>query len=352
MAQRDMPAGALPATAAHHPGVSAVDRARSGAGPLEPALLAAVALLETLAIGWLAGNGGKPLAYLGVHLATMLVLALLVALAAGQSRDTTPTMLALIAGTAMGPAGALGGACLGLLDGRGDRPGPLVEQWYERIALSAAVDPATRLCDDVGVGRTLDLGAEPPPAFPSIMASGTLAQRQAVLGHIARNFHADYLPTLRIALESPEPVLRVQAAAVAAHIGPKVRRHFALRAAETAAAEASPMAALGLLTELEALIGSGLLDERERLAGTELVRRLGDAVLAGLGRAPLNVAAGADIAAAARLESSLERLLVERGCFARLRSERAARRIGARHPKARFRRLGGRRPGPRPGAAA
>ena len=32
-----------------------------------------------------------------------------------------------------------------------------------------------------------------------------------------RHFHPAYLDTLKLALESPEPVLRVQAAAVAAH---------------------------------------------------------------------------------------------------------------------------------------
>lgn len=306
----------------------------------EPLLIAALALGEGAALWQRLAAGGRSLLDLaGIHLFTLAALSGLILIARRYRRDTTYALLALMGGIAMGPVGLLGAAFVALARRRAAPPSPLIAQWYDRIALSTTVPSAERLYDDVSVGRTLDLDARPPVSYPDAMSFGSLAERQAILGHIARHFHPAYLATLKIALASPEPLIRVQAAAVAAHIAPKAREHFLHRAAEAGRGPADPLRALALLGDLEDLARSGLLDETERMGSERLAGELGDRVAAGLDRGLLRLSYQTDVAMAAELDAHLERLLIARGRFADLRAHRTAKRLSRRHPRARLRRL-------------
>lgn len=309
-------------------------------GPGDVGLLAGLSLAEAAALAMRIAAGGHPVLDLaGIHLLTIIVLAGLVLLARRQRRDVTYPLIALIGGAAMGPLGVLGAAFLSLFDRRSPSPNPLIAQWYDRIAMSTTVAPEERLCEDVSVGRTLDLDARPPISYPDAMTSGSIAERQAILGHIARHFHPAYLPTLKIALASEEPLIRVQAAAVAAHVAPKVRDQLRRCTAEAEPLPADQHRALALLGDIEALMESGLLDETDRLNAQGLARRLGDTVLASLGRGPLALPYATDIALAAEIDARLERLLLARRRFADLRAHRTAQRISRHHPRSRLRRL-------------
>jgi hypothetical protein len=50
------------------------------------------------------------------------------------------------------------------------------------------------------------------------LVEGSLVQKQALLGLIGRKYHADYYPHLKLALRSPQAVVRAQAAAVFAKL--------------------------------------------------------------------------------------------------------------------------------------
>jgi hypothetical protein len=305
-----------------------------------------IAILEATGIAALIAGDGDLAAYALLRLAALASLVVLFVLTRRSGGDTTRILLALLATAVAGPVGTLGAVFVGSARQRAETRSALVQGWYDRIAMATATDPDVRLCDDVGVGRTLNLAASLPPSYPTVMASGPLAERQTILGHIARSFDPAYLPTLRIALDSPEPVLRVQAAAVAAHIAPELRR--ALTGLLAAAAEPGSHGmgpALDLLAGLDLLVTSGLLDETERKQASAAAARLGDAVVVGLDARPLAALAHAgDVAALAVRQSTLERLLIERRRFAELRTLRGARRIGVRHPTARLRRIGAQRP--------
>ncbi len=267
-------------------------------------------------------------------------LGLILALAWRAGRDCTFPLLGLIAGTVIGPVGILGAAMLAYAALIRRKPNPLIAAWYERISLSTTVDPETRLCDDVAVGRTLDLAAPIPSAFPTIMEAGPLAARQTVLGLIARQFHPSYLESLKIALRSPEPSIRVQAAAVATEIGPVLRRMFHERIAGVDAGSRDAISALALLGELQSFIDCGLLEAGERQRGIDLAAHLGDRILESVQQRPLSLPYAADPVRAAELEGPLEQLLIARGRFAEFRAHRSTRRIQTRHPTARTRRLG------------
>jgi hypothetical protein len=171
------------------------------------------------------------------------------------------------------------------------------------------------------------------------MLSGALDERQAILGHIARHFDPAYLSTLKIALASPEPVIRVQAAAVASHIGPPMRRLLHNRIEMASRAPADPRQALALLDDLMSLVDSGLLDATERRQAEALAHRLGDTVVDSLSRRPRVIDPSGDGPLEMRLMARLEQLLIERRKFADLRGQRTAIRLQRRHPTARLRKL-------------
>ncbi len=252
--------------------------------------------------------------------------------------DISLPLLALIAGLAAGPIGPIGA---GLIAIRSAAPSDadLLKQWYERISLSTSVDPVTRHCDNVGVGRGMNLTAPSPASFLAAIESGTMVERQTILGIVARRFHADYVPALQAALKSSEPVIRVQAAAVAAHVRPEVAQLFKAAITELPQVSADPARALGLMQRLEALTASGLLDESERRRGLEIVARLGDVVLSGVRTVQLSKRA-ALLASNLAERATLEALLISRDRFADLRTQRSAGRALSRRPAARIRRLG------------
>ncbi|MEZ5818167.1 MAG: hypothetical protein R3D44_13890 [Hyphomicrobiaceae bacterium] len=322
-----VPTGALPA-------------GRNGNRLPQPALLVGLAVLEALGVAAILRYLHHPLVLLlTLHILMLTATVALIAWTNHQRGDVTLLVLGLLGGAIVGPVGFLGAATLWRVSAGHNQPSPLVEDWYTRITNSTSVSPEERLCEDVEVGRTLDAAAPPPLSFPGTMAHGALAEQQAILGQIARQFHPAYLATLKIALASPEPVVRVQAAAVAAHVNPKVRRLLRQRFEEASRAPLDPMEALSLLDDIAALLGSGLLEEAERQAAQALVRRLGDVVVNALSEGPLCFESIEDRARAAILVRRLEALLIERRCFAELRVQRTAARLTVRFPRARLKRF-------------
>ncbi|MGE0769225.1 MAG: hypothetical protein AB7L90_22500 [Hyphomicrobiaceae bacterium] len=303
-------------------------------------VLVMLACTEALALVTITGYGQSP-----ILLAAALHAGLLMLTAAYGSQirrrgdDVTFVALALISSAILGPLGFLGAAILSWRRTEPQIASPLVTQWYERIALSTSVSREERLCEDVAVGRTIDLGGAPPRSFPAIMSAGSLLEQQAVLGQIARNFDAKYLPTLKVALASPEPVVRVQAAAVASHISPAMGRLVRDRVDAASRAPSDPRSALALLDDIALLLDSGLLDAAESRQLEALGRRLGDTVVTALARGPIVVGDCSDPAVDARILGRLEHLLIERRLFAELRTQRTALHLRQRHPNTRLRRL-------------
>lgn len=312
----------------------------SGAGVGSVLLLVAVALAETGALvtaHHLAPGPVAGMAAAGIHVATLAVVGLWVRSFVRANRDVSVPLLAWATTAALGPLGALAGA---IMAASMPKPVPetaqLLDDWYARLASSVAVDPVTRLADDVMAGRTLDLVSAPPGSYLEVMTSGTNADRQTVLGLVARHFDPDYLPVLKAALKSPEPVIRVQAAAVAAHLQPEIRKAWRACVADLPTASRSAAGALALVARIDALVASGLLEEDERRHGLEIASRLGDVVLADVERALAPRPSGSVPSEAGR---ALEALLIERGRFAELRRHRSAVRALAGRPRARVRRL-------------
>lgn len=260
----------------------------------------------------------------------LVVFALILRVRAGMRRgeDVGTAVVLCIAVAIAGPFGAVGGACLDWLSAQGQEHRDRLARWYARISLSIESDEVTQLSDNIVIGRSMDLGAPPPQSFSRIIEHGSIGDKQAVLGLVARRFHPHYLPTLKRALLSSEPVIRVQAAAVAARVrGPlteDVRRQV-----ETLAALPPGAEALRLSREIELSAASGLVEDLQSdaaMAAASKAREMsltaieGEAsqVLKGTGRKGLHSLADAIV------RRDLEAKLLAEGRYGEFRTLRRA----------------------------
>jgi hypothetical protein len=153
-----------------------------------------------------------------LHFTATVVLALILFRGRMPNEDLTAAALLFLVVLAAGPAGAVASLLSRAFANR-TRVGPeVLEAWYQRLSSARTSDASTELTDRVVAGRVIDTRAPPPEHFEDVIANGTLAEKQAALGHMARHFHTDFAPALEAALRSPEPVVRVQAAAVVARV--------------------------------------------------------------------------------------------------------------------------------------
>ncbi len=201
-------------------------------------------------------------------------------------------VLAIVATLATGPFGALGALLMPRLARRNPASEALLSAWYARIALSAEQDAFTKLSDRVAIGRAANLAALPPEPFVELFQTGPIAEQQIALGLIARSFHVGYLPVLQIALDSPEPVIRVQAAAVAARIRGPLNAGTVAQFARAADPTLTPAEAMEVAVELRAAIESRLLDSAEQTTAERVREALLARIFARLDARQRKIAAG------------------------------------------------------------
>jgi hypothetical protein len=259
--------------------VAAVRAARTYA----PALfVACLAVCEGLLLAASAGLGLSLSGWLALHLA--ILAGAVGVLVSGWTRiaDFSPYLLALIA-TAFGGVIGAGLAVLALVRLAREKPSSeMLDAWYERIALSGDVDVVTNLYNTVAMGRGLQTSTTPPQVFERVMTHGSLEERQTALGLIARQFSTSYAPALRLALVSPEPVIRVQAAAVAVKVRAELKISFAAAIGRSHIDGLSPLDAGTLAVVLRGMALSGLLEDDDALRGEAAVVRLVRGVVAAL----------------------------------------------------------------------
>lgn len=268
----------------------------------------------------LAGAAGAPLAVLLAGHVALIVGAAAFLLGGDRGRDLTAPLAILVAVISGGPVGAVVALAALVWLARPALPSDLLADWYRRIGFTKRVDAETRLAERIAAGRVIDTAAPPPPAFEAVMRAGALEERQRALGLVARFFHPGYLPTLKVALASEEPVVRVQAAAVAARVRPQLAAHVARLIGEAGGLhEGDVCRRIEVARDLDRMAASGLLDrpveDGARLAAGRL--------LDGLDLVSMPLRAGVD----GELLDDLEALLTGRRAFARLRVVRARRRL-------------------------
>jgi hypothetical protein len=281
------------------------------------ALFAGLADLAVVAL-WVALHTNVALLLLA-HFGIVGLLAAALTWRFERGEDTALAQLTLVTTLVMGPLGALATLLILPWAGVGGPRAELLSAWYERIARSQVVEPASALSEAVASGRTLDLSAPVPPSFSDVIDHGSLAARQKALGLIARKFHPEYARALKAALRSGEPVVRVQAAAVAARVRGQLQARIRDLVDRLESLAAEPRAALAAAAELDAAASSGLLMEGDRQRASAAESRLRQVAAAdrGLLVAPLPLAE----------RTLLETELLDGGRFAEFRRARRVARI-------------------------
>ncbi len=189
--------------------------------------------------------------------------------------DVSARILTILTTVIAGPFGAAA-ACMALLAWRRQRTRPeQLAAWYDRIALAGDIDDVTRLADTVAMGRAVGTSQLPPHPFAEVMSEGSLAWRQAALGLIARRFSPAYAPALKAALVTGEPMVRVQAAAVATRVRAGLKGDLG-RALVTARGldRTDGSACVGALTHMRELLATGLIEDDDRAAAETEISRL------------------------------------------------------------------------------
>lgn len=241
-------------------------------------ILVAIGAFFALADWWLLtevreGVIGVPLAFT-IH----AVLALAAALAIRPFTCTWRGALPLgLWSVLMGPVG-LAAITIVLLAQfwRGSPPG-MREEWYRQ--LSGSNEEAGDLAAALRDGRAYRPEGRRLAPFAEIMATGTVRQKQAVLGLIAQGYEPAFLDLLMGALNSPEVAVRASAAAVLARL--RDRQAEAVKRAGLLAASAEPMDLLTAADLFDQAAASGLVEamESQRLANRAVETRR--AVVAG-----------------------------------------------------------------------
>jgi hypothetical protein len=245
----------------------------------------ATALDAALIYGYARGSLGV-WTLLSVHALLIGLLSAWITRLSRASRNAAFPLLATIAIAATGPIGGVVALItFALSKPRADEQ-QLLDAWYARIAMAVDTDDDTQLCEAVVAGRTPNLATAAPLSFPAVMQSGALSDRQAALGVIARRFHPDYLPALTLALKNAEPVIRVQAAAVATKLRGELRTFIDTSARNEHLVIPGTVGAITSAAQLRACIESGLLDEGDRIRAEVLAARSGSLI-----QAPLKITA-------------------------------------------------------------
>lgn len=314
-------------------------------------MFAAAALAAELLVAIVPLVSAAPMAVaLALHLFVVAALAYALYRRRLEDADLSAPLLAMIATSTAGPVGALVGLAALAWLARPALPSALLDAWYNRIALSTTVDPSTQLSERVASGRVIDTSGPLPQALVGIIHHGTLEEQQAALGLVARFFHMNYLAALSDALHSDIPVIRVQAAAVASRIRPRLAQEVNCRLGEAAdllrASQAQDARGkvqarhLQLIRELDLAIASRLLDKPIEDAAAATATHLASSI--DCMQLPLPVRNSLEASAVLQ---ALEGHLIASGEFKSLRLLRARGRLASRGlPRSRL------RPNPRIGA--
>lgn len=162
-------------------------------------------------------------AYLFAHVGCAAV-AVLVAMRSGHTPRRQALLHAMMA-TAMGPAGSAGCFLCCVLE-LGFRPqARAFSEWFASIFPEEEADGQDAFLELLRTSEDPLSNSLRITSFRDTMATGSIEQKQALLGLIARRFSPPFAPALHQALQDPVPAIRVQAASAAASIEARYAEH-------------------------------------------------------------------------------------------------------------------------------
>ena len=189
-----------------------------------------VVVAEILLVSLLLAGHAWQAVFMG-HLAIVGILIMLIVALENARASTEPFQALALMTFAGGPIGAAAAltSAQQLWQPRGDA----LDRWYETIAPTQT--EAVTLVDLILDGRLVREQSRLPRPYDALLESGTMQEKQALLAHLAVENDEKFVEVaLALALRSSDQRVRVQAAAVAAHI--KARNRLRARPASSVTA--------------------------------------------------------------------------------------------------------------------
>lgn len=229
-----------------------------------------------------AGDGlvmfGGALGLLPLWLALLLhggvVAAALIWLWRCKTVDWALASIGLLAAAVAGPLGAVCAVALTVFERHSALSHDVMTDWYRRMTGDSEPDAASLIFEGIRAGRSVQTGAGGHRSFYKVMDSGSLLEKQALLGLIGLRYDKVYFPILALALRSPEASVRAQAAAVFVNL--KDRYKTRLRACLAA----SEMEGLERARSILECTGSGFIDALEARSAVVVARSLCEEAMA------------------------------------------------------------------------
>ncbi len=287
-------------------------RALGFAGALLLGELALLAVCHRLQLPFILGFIG--------HVSLLAVAVVSMTRVAGRDGAYAAYYLTLLATLSTGAAGAALSVVALVLLWRQRPNTAMLDEWYDRISQAGDVAPMTALTTKIAMGRSVDTDGALPHSFEQVINRGSLHDQQAALGLIARRFSPEYAPALRAALVSSEPVIRVQAAAVAVKVRGEAASALSLAIRQAQVATLSMPIARDLAVRIDALIRSQLLEEFDRSRGEDVLAQLLDGLVDADPFQGLDNALPTDVAA----RNVIETHLLRHGRYGEVRAAREA----------------------------
>ena len=145
--------------------------------------------------------------------------------------------------------------------------------WYETLSQSQKDDEVSILYRQIVNGRSRRPGKANLESFSEVMRSGTIKQKQALLGVIALKYQPEFRHFLRLALKDGEAPVRVQAAAVSTKLQDQFKARLAAIEPEIDIADMAK--AQTQLEEMCAIARSGFIDASKLIKLRERIQSYG-----------------------------------------------------------------------------
>ena len=165
----------------------------------------------------------SPTIYILSHIGCAAIAAL-IALQSGTP-PRRQAILHVMMATALGPIGSAGTFLCATFEFCFRPFASPFSEWFESIFPENEKNQYAAFVDLLYASEDPVLTSRRVTSFRDTLTSGTIEQKQALIGLIARRFTPAFAPALREALHDPVPAVRVQAAAAAASIEGKYADH-------------------------------------------------------------------------------------------------------------------------------
>lgn len=201
-------------------------------------------------------------AFAAIHAGSALIAAAWAyAFRRGGSVNRFAVLLA-VAAMALGPIGTLGLILIVPLQALLRRRATPFEEWYRALFPDEEPDDNRRLFELISSGRAETAGNVSVESFTDVMRAGSIEQKRAVITLLVRRFRPEFAPALNLALQDPNPAIRVQAATAAAEIESDFLERAIALEADAKAHPADALRRLALAQHYDAYAFSGLLDRQ------------------------------------------------------------------------------------------